>query len=83
MKKKSAIIGAMIITLVFSLSMGIIGVSAFTNTNGVAVSNSPSTVSASITTGSTGTSQSSQTTGGNTRTRHHETNEFGNFGVRE
>ena len=83
MKKKSAIIGALIITLVFIMLMGAVGVSAYTNTNGVAISNAPAVVSTSLTTGSTGSRQTTLSFGENGRTRHRESNEFSFLGVNE
>jgi hypothetical protein len=77
MKKKSAIIGAIVITLLFILLMGTVGVSAFTNTNSVAISNMPA--SASISSGNTLSAQTNLSTGTNTRNRDRESNEFGEF----
>ncbi len=48
MKKKNAIIGALVITLLFGLAMGAMGLNAIANPNGVAVNNPSSSITVRI-----------------------------------
>jgi len=84
MKKKSAIIGALVIIMLFTFAMGAIGVSAMTNTNGVAINNAPASLASAGTTSQGGaqtsaSAQSSQTTS----RRLHQDNDSNEFGVNQ
>ena len=58
MKQKSAVIGALVITLIFCLAMGAVGVNAITNQNSVPLNNSiPSPIATPAIISGSGTAQ--------------------------
>ncbi len=84
MKKKSAIIGALVIGMLFTFAIGAVGVSAMTNTNGVAINNAPASLASALTTTQGGAQSSSSGQSAQVISRHHhQDNDFNEFGVNQ
>ena len=70
MKQKNATIGALVITLLFSLAMGAVGLNAISNPNGTAISNGTNVQIILATPASVASAQNSITIPSAVRVRH-------------